>query len=135
MSEIRTSITINRPAHDIFEFTLDPDNTPKWVPSVVREIANERPARLGTVYRNQDAQGDWTEFEIAAIEPDSRFVMSKQGDDIHVIYDLRPLGDDRCELVYSVRSENDQLGERFTPQVLHDIIKNLKVVMEQPGAA
>jgi len=50
MTETKQTITINQPSHTVFEFVLDPKNTPKWVDGVVKELTNESPTKLAMVH-------------------------------------------------------------------------------------
>lgn len=131
MQEVTSTIVIKRPVQAVFAFTLNPENTPKWVDGVVQEQASEVPAKLGTVYRNQGRDGAWGEFIITAFQAGASFVMSKQGDDIDVCYTFRAVDNNWCELEYTVRSNSGTLGERFGEAAIEKILSKLKVVMEQ----
>ncbi len=96
MREIKLRVTINRSAQAVFNFTLNPKNTPKWVEGIVKEQTNESPAKLGTIYKNQDRDGNWSEFEITDYQTDGMFVMSQRGGNYHVKYTLRPLEPNQC---------------------------------------
>lgn len=48
MKENRLTIFINKPVKDVFEYSLESSNVPKWINSVKEEIPLERPVRLGT---------------------------------------------------------------------------------------
>lgn len=130
MKDIKVTITINRSAHEAFDFTLNPDNTPKWVGNVVKEQSNETPTRLGTIYRNQGHDGSWREFEITEFEPDKMFTMTEKGSHIHVQYTFKPLGDDQCELEYYVWVDSGDIGWPFTQDNLENIVQKLKEVIE-----
>ena len=129
MKEIRLIVTINRAAHEVFDFTLNPENTPKWIEGIVKEQTNESPTKLGTIYKNQDREGNWNEYIIDAYEPDVMFVMSKKDGNYHVKYTLKPLGDSQCELEYYEWVDNGYLDKPFTQDILEklkDAIKNPK---------
>lgn len=132
MKDIKVTITIKRAAHEVFDFTLNPENTPKWVDSVVTEQASEWPTKLGTIYRNQDEDGNWREFEITAYSPGIMFEMTKKDDNHHVRYTLKPLGDDRCELEYHVWTDDGELRGAFTKETIEKILQKLKKVIEAP---
>ena len=130
MKEIKLTVTINRPAHEVFDFTINPDNTPKWVDGVVREQTNESPTKLGTIYKNQSLDGNWSEFEITAFEDGYMFEMTKKDDNHHVKYTFKQLDNDQCELEYYVWVDSGDVNERFAKDKLKDILQKLKAVIE-----
>jgi uncharacterized protein YndB with AHSA1/START domain len=127
MKDVRLTVTINLPAQKVFDFTLNPANTPKWIDGIIKEQTNETPTKLGTIYKNQSKDGKWNEYEITAYEPGFMFVMSKKNDNYHVKYTLKPLGDNQCELEYYEWADDGDLAEPFTL----DILQKLKKIMEQ----
>ena len=62
MRENKIAIKIKRPVSEVFDFTTNPRNTPKWIESIAEEKANELPIRVGTIYRNKNKDGIWTEY-------------------------------------------------------------------------
>ena len=130
MKNIKRTITINRPAQEVFDFTLSPRNTPKWVDGIVTEHTNETPTKLGTIYRNQGKNGSWSEFEITDYEPGTMFEMTKKASSIHVKYTFKSLNDKQCELEYYVWTDEGDLGERFSQDNIQNILQKLKGVME-----
>lgn len=126
MKELKLTTVIDRPAQEVFAFTLDPKNTPKWIDGIITEKTNETPTKLGTVYKNQGTDGSWNEYVITAYEPNSMFVMSKTDSKYHVKYTLTPLSDSQCELEYFEWVEDGDLEEPFT----QDILEELKSILE-----
>lgn len=126
MKDVKLTVTINRASHEVFDFSLNPKNTPKWIDGIVKEQTNESPTKLGTVYKNQGNDGSWNEYEITAYEPSIMFVMSKKDGNYHVKYTLKPLGDNQCELEYYEWVDSGDLDEPFT----QDILQKLKDVIE-----
>ena len=56
MKEMKLTVQINRPIAEVFAFAVDPQNTPKWVESIVVEKTNEWPVIVGSIYRSQNNQ-------------------------------------------------------------------------------
>lgn len=127
MKDITQTITINRPVQRAFAYTLNPDNTPKWIDTTVQERANETPAKLGTVYRNQGQDGNWSEYEITAFQPGVMFVLSKKDGNLTVKYTFKPLGHYQCELEYYIGGDIGDLDETF----IQHILQKLKAVIER----
>jgi hypothetical protein len=132
MQDIRLTITLERPAQEAFDFTLNPNNTPKWIDGIVREQSSETPTKLGTIYKSQGRDGNWRELEVTEYEPGAIFTMHEKGSSVHVRYTFRPLGDEQCELEYYVWVDSGELVEPFTPKNLQNILQKLKDVIEVP---
>src|SRR3990167_801702 len=126
MKDIKLTIAINRPAHEAFNFAINPENTPKWVNGVVQEQTNETPTKLGTIYKNQGKDGSWREFEITDYEHGAMFAMTEKDSNIHVKYTFKPLNDKQCELEYYVWVDSGDLGGPFTQDNLQNILQKLK---------
>lgn len=130
MNKVEQSILINKSAPDVFAFSINPKNTPKWVTVVVEEETSEVPTRLGTIYKNKDTSGNWSEFEITAFEDGKMFELTKKDDAHHVRYIFNPLNSVQCELEYCVWVEAGDVAERFSASNIQAILGNLKAVME-----
>src|SRR5512133_1856522 len=128
MKDVKLAVTINRPIRQVFDFTINPENTPKWIDGVVKERASETPAKLGTVYKSQGRDGSWRELEITGFERGTTFTMDEKDNGIHVKYTFKPLGDNQCELEYYVWADNGDLREPFTQDNLQGILQKLKNV-------
>ena len=132
MKDVKQAITINCLAQEVFDFTINPENTPKWVGGVVTEQTNESPTKLGTIYKNQGHDGSWAEFEITAFEAGLMFELTKKDDNHHVKYTFKPFGDNQCELEYYVWVDNGDIDERFSRENIQKILQKLKDVIEEP---
>ena len=126
MKEKKLTIQIDRPVKEVFSFTLNPANTPKWISSVVFEETDEAPTRLGTIYRNQNKSGDWSEYEITAFEENSMFIMSQKSADYHVKYTFKPISNSQTLLEYFEYVDNGKIEQPFT----QDVLQKLKEVIE-----
>ncbi len=126
MKENKISITINLPASKVLAFTIDPANTPRWINSIQKEEVNEWPVKIGSIYRNVDANGKWTEYILVTFEKNHIFeLVSKEGG-YHVRYTYTSITDQISFLEYFERVDNGELVDPFS----QDILNNLKTVME-----
>lgn len=130
MNQVKVSAIINKSAQEVFNFTINPDNTSEWVEGVVKEETNEAPTKLGTIYRNQGKDGSWAEFEITAFEQDKMFELTKKDDNHHVKYTFKSINEDQCELEYVVWVEEGEVGERFSKDSIKTILNELKEFVE-----
>jgi uncharacterized protein YndB with AHSA1/START domain len=126
MKDCRLTIQINQPVSVVFDYTTDPNNTPLWVPSIIREEVNETPIKIGTVYRNKNKQGVWQEYEVTAFEKDKLFIFSSKTSTYHVKYTFTPINNNSCKLEYYEWVDEGLLDEPFTI----DILERLKEILE-----
>jgi hypothetical protein len=114
MKNKRLKIVIDRPVSIVFGFTLDPQNTPKWIEGIQKEVTSEWPAEKGTIYKNQSTDGAWHEYKLAEIDKDKTFVLSEIKGDYHVRYTFRPKSDNSTEFEYYEWIEKGELDDTVT---------------------
>lgn len=131
MKEIKATVIINQSAHEVFDYVLNPKNTPKWADSVVTEQVSKIPVGLGTIFRNLDHSGNCREFEITEFQPKITITMSKLHSNLRVKYTLRPINDNQCELEYYVWADTGNLDKSCTKNACLQTIKNLKNIIEK----
>lgn len=124
MKSLRLKIHINKPPEHVFAFTLDPKNTPKWIDFIAEEKAKELPVKLGTIYQNREAGGEWRQLKITAFEANKTFTLTSP-EGYNVSYKFTPT-DSGCELEYFEWMEKGNLDEPFELKYL----EKLKSVME-----
>ena len=122
----KISITINKPVNVVFEFTINPVNTPKWILSIVEEKTDESPVRVGTIYRNKNKDGVWTKYEMIEFERNKAFTIKQKGSSYRVRYIFKSLADNSTELTYFEWVEIGSLENPFDMETM----KKLKAVLE-----
>lgn len=126
MLEKKLTIRINKSADFVFDFTLNPKNTPKWINSIVQEETNEWPPKKGTIYRNKNIEGKWNEYKLTEFESNKMFTMTSKDGNYHVRYKFTPVDKNSCELEYFEWVDEGVLEEPFTLSIL----KKLKAEIE-----
>jgi len=58
------SIGIKKPVNIVFKFTVNPANTPKWIPSIVEERTREPKVKVGSIYHQKLADGGSSELVV-----------------------------------------------------------------------
>jgi hypothetical protein len=127
MKDNKISIEINRPVSEVFEFTINPNNTHLWIDGIVHEEANESPIRLGTEYRNVNKNGEWSEYEVVQFKPNKIFELKQKNSLYNVRYTYEQLSNTKTKLTYFEWVEKGELDGPFTIAVL----EKLKSVMEK----
>lgn len=89
-----------RSPREIFDFTLNPSNTSKWVPSIIEGVSDKFPPEVGTKYKNRGASTDWDWYTIVELTEDKSFTMAAIDGNYHVRYTLTPQGENKTELEY-----------------------------------
>ncbi len=120
---MRLKVRISKPISEVFEFTTNPENTPKWIDSIVKKTRDSDHVEIGTIYQNWSGEGEMNEYKVTQYEPLKVF----QLDATHQDYTYTQLSENETELEYYEWSESDELHSPF----MQEILDKLKAVMEQ----
>jgi hypothetical protein len=126
MKDLRLRIKVNKPIEAVFEFVINPNNTPRWIDSIVYEEADSDPVTHGTTFRNQDSKGQINVYTVTRYEPPRVFQLDALHQDYKLRYTFTPISENETELEYYEWSESGQLHAPF----MQKIIDKLKEVME-----
>ena len=122
----KLTIQINKPVSEVFNFLLNPKNTPLWIDSIVKEVTNEWPVKVGSKYRNQNKEGVWSEYMVLSLDPNNSFEFIKSDNNYHVRYTLISTDNNKTKLEYYEWVKDGEIDGAFT----QDILEKLKSVLE-----
>jgi hypothetical protein len=126
MKKQRLTIQINRPAPEVFAFTINPENTPLWTDFIFEET-NVWPIRIGATYKNKAKSTDpWSKYTLTRYIKNKSFTMIKDKSRYHVRYRFIPVGKNATLLEYYEWVEKGELEEPFNLETL----ERLKSILE-----
>lgn len=108
MRENKLTIEIDKPVKEVFDFTINPENTHLWFTSIQEELSEEYPPKKGTVYKNRGALG-WNAYKVSEFERNRIFTLTALGEDYSVRYTYTSLGANKTRVVYYEWSEKGEL--------------------------
>lgn len=124
--ENKISVVINKPINEVFEFTISPENTPKWIRNIKKEQVSEKPIKVGTIYKNTNNGRNWDTYRVIEFERNKLFTLKQQDSSYQVSYIYESLSPNKTKLTYF---EEDEEGLE-SPFSVHTLEK-LKSVMEE----
>lgn len=126
MKDNRLTILIERSADQVFDFALNPVNTPKWVNSIKEEVASEQPTKLGTVYTNWSQDSKESVYVITELIKNKSFALREKNGSYQVRYTFLPIAENLTKFEYYEWTEQGDLENPFYQPVL----EQLKAVIE-----
>lgn len=120
-NEIR--IIINAPSNEIFEFVLEPENTPKWIEGAGTKTVNTEQIGLGTIYSNDI--GEWV---VSDYDRNKFFELSDESIYYSCSYSFRKIDEENTELIY-FESHSD--GSALEHPMERKNFEKLKEILEK----
>ena len=120
MQKNKLTIIINKPVKDVWDFTLNPKNTPKWILSCKKEIAHEWPVKVGTLYENTTKNGSVFKFKITELEPYDHFSLVGEDGVYNCRYSFKDLINS-TEFEYLEWMDKGELEAPFVQEVLEKL--------------
>lgn len=124
MKDNKLTIFIDKPINEVFEYSLESNNVPKWITSIKEEIPSERPVKLGTKLKNIGVNSDvWNEYEVIDFQPPKTFTLKRLKGDYFVRYTCIEK-DNGTEFEYYEWAEKGNLDDLMGMEAL-EILKKL----------
>lgn len=126
MKKNKLTIFINKPVKEVFEYSLESNNVPKWINSIKQEVPEERPVKLGTKLRNIGIDSEnWNKYEMINFQPPRTFTLKRLNGDYFVKYTCTEK-DNGTEFEYfewAEHGELDGLMEMSALELLKELIE------------
>lgn len=128
MKNNRLIIQINKPSKEVFEYYINPKNTPLWWDAVEIEETSEWPIKIGTNYRSRSkGSNGWNEYVVIDLRQNELFELSSKDKNYHVRYSHKILNKNSMELEYYEWMDNGELEDPYTMEIL----EKLKTAIEK----
>lgn len=124
MKENKLTIYINKVPKEVFEYSLESKNVPKWINSIKEEIPLERPVKKGTKLKNIGVNSqEWNYYQMIEFKQDETFTLKRLNGDYFVKYTCTPK-DNGTEFEYFEWAENGELDGLMKIEAL-ELLKEL----------
>lgn len=124
-------IDIMRPPSDVFEFTVNPNNTPLWISFILEEQKSDEDVIVGTIYRQKIDNGTnvpgESAFIVTEVIPNKLITMSSMNGTYYCTYTYEPI-EGGTRLKYF---EDTGSGEVLTDPLGRNAFEKLKILIEQ----
>lgn len=119
-------VEIDRAPSVVFAFTIDPNNTPHWIETIVSEKTSEWPIRVGTIYENISTDGGVSRYTVVAFDENRLFELVSLHGGYHVRYTYASMENGKTRMTYLEWMETGELQKPFSM----DCMRRLKSVIE-----
>lgn len=126
MKKNKLKIFINKPVKEVFEYSLESNNVPKWITSIKEEIPSERPVRVGTQLKNIGINNStWNHYEVIDFVQDKTFTLKRLNGDYFVKYTCteKNNGTEFEYLEWATNGDLDALMEMSALSLLKELIE------------
>jgi uncharacterized protein YndB with AHSA1/START domain len=129
MSKNEITIEIDSPVEDVFSFTIDPTNTPKWLKSIAAESRSDELTSVGTIYTNiSDSEQQETSYRVTAYEVNRLFQLQRIGEDYHCTYVYEPIDNGKRTMLTYI--EEVGVGMTLESPLKPEVFNTLKSILE-----
>ncbi len=112
----------------VFDFTLNPENTPLWIENIAWEKRNTEHPQIGSLYTNANLEGVTTVYELVEFVPYKTFTLKQVGGMYCVKYDFVEVGQGSTDLAYTEWVTAGELEAPFTQEPLLQLKHILELV-------
>ena len=95
------SIIIKASISNVFTYSINPTNTPKWIKAMKEEKIDIFPVKLGTEYSNTNDGINWSNYVCSQFVENQLFELSEVGGEYIVRYDYERVSDLQTKLIYT----------------------------------
>ena len=124
MKENKLKILIKKPVSIVFNFTIDPSNTHRWIESITEETIQGKEIKLGTRYVKKDTNGNLNLYDATKFEENKVFELQSVPPFYTVRYTYTLVSGDKTELEYYEWTDEDKLSQPFKQSYL-ERLKNI----------
>lgn len=127
MKENKLTIFINKPVKEVFAYSLESNNVPKWITSIKEEIPSEIPVKVGTKLKNIGINSStWNYYEVVEFEQNKTFTLKRLNGDYFVKYTCMPKdsGTEFEYLEWVANGDLDDLMGMSALKLLKQLIEN-----------
>lgn len=127
MKDNKLTIIIDRPAQAVFDYTLNPINTPEWINGIKTEETSEWPVKVNSTYRNTGDGATWNQYTLIELIDGQSFTLRSEPDkNLFVRYTFTILSDTSTRFDYHEWVEQPPLTHVFTLGALEKLKKILE---------
>ncbi len=126
--KLRLTTYINAPLEKVWDFTLNPNNTPKYFDSIFEEEFSEFPAKLDTTFRNRGQNTEeWNEVRVVDFKEHETFTLKDIDGKFKVKYTFVNKAGGGTEFTYE---EWNIDGTPIETSANIEVVRNLKRELE-----